>query len=267
MAIQAATAGSAGETEPVNSPDGVEITKPNDIEEDSTGTTWFGYSDCSGAGALKKTLTFSMQFLPGEYTNASNGRTSTQIILTLSHNRTLSTTTGDYQMTNLQRTYAMNNSLVSGFSGVMRQHIEADPESHYNASVNSTVDPVLIDEHVNMKVDASDATMISGSAKTMFCTTNYIQLRAAEYNDDNTTFTTFSSGGGSEEAPTLVQKLKAYAIYVPILCCLVLAVVVIALVVQRKKAQETAPPVATEKEDKMLVWEKLQGLRKAWPQP
>jgi vacuolar-type H+-ATPase subunit E/Vma4 len=225
----------SSETEPINSPDGVQITKPEDIEDNSTGTTWFGGSDCSAGGALEKSLTFSMQFLTGDY-ESDDGNSSTQIILTLSHNASQSTEQGDYRMTNLQRTYAMNDSIALGFKGNMTLLEEEDKDMQYSASVNDTADPVLTDKFFRIQVDEEDATKIFVSADTMFCTTNFIELAAAQYNDDNSTFTVFASGESTEEH-ILLQKLKAYAIYVPVLCVIVLAIVAIVVVVQKKKAQ------------------------------
>ena len=225
--------GSKSQTNPVNEHE-VDITKPNDIEDNSTGTTWFGFSDCSTVSTTR-TLHFSMQFLPGDYENSTNGASSTQIIMTLNHNTTLSSDSGDYRMTNMQRTYAMNDSVTAGYMGIMKIHSES-ADDEYSAAVNDTADPVKIDNQINIKVDSDDATIIHVSANTMFCTTEYIKLVAAEYSDDNSTFVAFASGS-SEEEQTLYEKLKAYAIYVPILCVIVLAVIVIAVVVTRKKKQ------------------------------
>jgi hypothetical protein len=176
-----------------------------------------------------------MQFLTGQY-ESDDGNSSTQIILTLSHNASQSTEQGDYRLTNLQRTYAMNDSIVLGFEGNMTLLEEEDKDTQYSASVNDTADPVLTDKFFRIQVDEEDATKIFVSADTMFCTTKFIELTAAQYNDDNSTFTVFASGESSEEK-SIIDKLKAYAIYVPILCVIVLAIVIIVVVVQKRKAQ------------------------------
>jgi hypothetical protein len=178
-----------------------------------------------------------MQFLPGEWYNESNGRSSTQIILTLAHNVSQSSEIGDYRMTNMQRTYAMNASVVAGFDGYMQLHTETDPDAQYDASVNTTVDPVVINDKIQIKVDATDATKIQVSAASMFCSTNFINLMAAEYSDDNSTFTVFASGESGEEEESFTEKLKSYVIIVPIVVCVILAVALVAVVMQRKKSQ------------------------------
>jgi hypothetical protein len=224
-------------TQPFNHHD-VEDTDQGGLESDSTGITWFGDASCPDHPQGPMTMSFSMQFLDGNLTN------TTQIILTASRNVTVDSDSSInpeteepyymYELTNIQQTYQMFSELQPGFNGNMTHWNESDPDAQYAAAVNSTLAPYVIAKTLTISVDENDSTDITVTSKEMFC--GSVKLYAKRWNDDNTTFQVFAAGGGEEQV-SLIDKLKAYAIYVPILCVIALAVVVVVIVVQKKKAQ------------------------------
>lgn len=211
----------------------VQVTRPDDISDNSTGTVWFGYRDCgSDATYQTRTISFSMQFLPGNFSDGVNS--STQIVLTLTHNNTVRNS-DVYSQTNLQQTYLMNNTIYAGFSGTLQRYADESPDAQYSAADNSTLNPVIMDEQINIRVDNDDATKMWVRANSMFCGTSEIELVSQEYNDDNSTFTVFASGESTQSEDSFLEKVKAYAIYLPILLVIIAAIVIVLIVVCRKK--------------------------------
>jgi len=231
MLLQAADSAEEGAVD--TNENQVQITKPNDVNENATGTVWYGYRDCGSSTEYDKmTISFSMQFLPGNYSDGVNS--STQIVLSLTHNNTVRGSS-DYSQTNLQQTYVMNNTIYAGFRGPMQRYMEEEQDAQYSGSDNSTLNPVKMDNQITIRVDNEDATKMWVSASTMFCSTSEIELVSQEYSDDNSTFTVFASGESTQSEESFLDKVKAYAIYLPILLVIIAAIVIVLIVVCRKK--------------------------------
>jgi len=227
-------------TQPFNHHE-VEQTQAGGMDSNTTGITWFGDATCPDHAAGPMTMTFSMQFVEGNETN------STQIILTAMQNVTTNSDTSidpdtgasryEYEMNNIQQTYQMIAQLIEGLDANMTHYEEEDPEDQYEANTTDVVKPIIA-KTIFIKVDPEDSTDITVTNQEMFC--GSIKLYSRKWNDDNSTFVTFNSGAGAPEEDSLYEKLKAYAIYVPIICVVILAIVVVAVCCIKKKKSQAA---------------------------